>query len=748
LIWLKEKLIAQCVQGVKFSMGISIIIAYKKYIKYLRECLQSLAKQTFCDYEIIIAYHEVAQKDIDKIKQEFSFDKIFFVDCGRSNLSMARNKGIAMAKEEYICFLDSDDYLLPNTLKTWMDYIQTNAMEIDIFFGAIQETSLKYENFLIDFYEYQTNFKMNNYLNIAIKNKATISGIQFNSKTVLGKLFRTNFLQDREYRFDEQLEAYAELPFILRALEDSPKVGGTKETIYVKRIHDDVINAPSLSQSLGNKDVTAIAKAYLVTDEMLNVNSKIKQSLDQYICDYFWNVVIEKLVAESSSKVQITALDAFQKVAIKISAEVLNELPIKKKRLLKKLKNKKYNAVMRYMQLIMQIVHLKIGLQSKFEFKKYLYNNWMIKLKPKKKTVVFESFLGRQYSCNPRAIYEYMCKNYPDYQLYWSIDLNYADSFENLKTIERFSLKWFWKIARAEYWIFNSRLPTWVLKPKRTKYLQTWHGTPLKKLVFDVEEVYMPGTTTEKYKQNFYTESRNWDYLISPNRYSSEIFKRSFRFEKKTLEQGYPRNDVLYRGNQPANIEKIKKILGIPLDKKVILYAPTFRDNQFYKSGKYKFELPIDLTKLQKRFSDNCVLLLRMHYLVAENFDLKPFKGFAYDFSNRTDINDLYLVSDLLITDYSSVFFDYANLQRPIAFYTYDLEDYRETLRGFYFDLVKNAPGPLIKNNTELTNILDEFIKQGKLENYQAIYEEFYQKYCYLDDGDATKRVVEKLLSR
>lgn len=361
-----------------------------------------------------------------------------------------------------------------------------------------------------------------------------------------------------------------------------------------------------------------------------------------------------------------------------------------------------------------------------------------------KKLIIFESFLGKQYSCNPKAIYEYMQEHHPEYKMYWSVDPRYIKNFEGtgVQVLRRFSLKWFYLLARAKFWVTNSRMPLWIPKPRHTTYVQTWHGTPLKKLAFDIKEVHMPGVTTEKYKQEFYHESRNWDYLLSPNGYSSEIFRRAFRFEKELLECGYPRNDVLHNGNTEENITTIKKKIGIPLDKKVILYAPTWRDNQFYKVGHYKFDLPLDLEKLQNMYGDKYIILLRMHYLVAENFDLTPYKGFAYDFSNRVDINDLYLVSDILVTDYSSVFFDYANLQRPIVFYTYDIDEYRETLRGFYFDLEEEAPGPLVKDMGSFLEVLEEFDEKGEFQNYQEKYNEFYYKYCYLEDGSSAKKVV------
>ncbi len=364
------------------------------------------------------------------------------------------------------------------------------------------------------------------------------------------------------------------------------------------------------------------------------------------------------------------------------------------------------------------------------------------KLPAKKNVVVFESFLGKQYSCNPRAIYEYMKRNYPDYEMYWSIDPRHSHIFKDkgLNILPRFSIPWLFKMARAKYWVSNSRLPLWIPKPAHTVYLQTWHGTPLKRLAADMDEVHMPGTDTENYKRNFLNESSRWDYLISPNRYSSEIFARAFGFNKNMIESGYPRNDYLHNHDDAETISEIKNRLNLPKDKQVILYAPTWRDNEFYSVGKYKFNLKLDLDKMQKELGNNYIILLRMHYLIAENLDLNNYSGFAYDVSHHTDISELYVISDLLITDYSSVFFDYANLKRPMIFYVYDIDNYRDTLRGFYFDFEEQAPGPLVKTTEE---VIDQIRNKESL--IQSDYEAFYEKFCYLENGQSSKRVVEEV---
>ncbi|MBP1950586.1 CDP-glycerol glycerophosphotransferase family protein [Virgibacillus litoralis] len=390
-------------------------------------------------------------------------------------------------------------------------------------------------------------------------------------------------------------------------------------------------------------------------------------------------------------------------------------------------------------------VWLKIRRGEKLKYL-YKYAFYMLgKLPARKKSVMFESFLGKQYSDSPRAIYEYMLKEYPEYNMYWSVDRRHLKYFEdkNVNYVRRFSIKWLLVMPRAGYWVSNSRLPLWIPKPNHTTYLQTWHGTPLKRLATDMDEVHMPGTNTTKYKTNFLKATNKWDYLVSPNAYSTEIFRRAFQFNKTMIESGYPRNDFLINSNNEETIQQIKKNSNLPTDKKVILYAPTWRDNQFYGRGKYKFNLEMDLDKLRDELGEDYIILLRLHYLVAENLDLTEYEGFVYDFSSHEDIRELYLISDMLITDYSSVFFDYANLKRPMMFFVYDIDDYRDNLRGFYFDFEKKAPGPLVKTTEGLLSEIKQIEQNGFIPSETT--EAFYNKFCYLEDGNASKRVVNEV---
>ncbi|AFS71442.1 CDP-glycerol glycerophosphotransferase family protein [Exiguobacterium antarcticum] len=369
------------------------------------------------------------------------------------------------------------------------------------------------------------------------------------------------------------------------------------------------------------------------------------------------------------------------------------------------------------------------------------------KLPIQKNLVVFESFLGRGYSDNPKALYLKLREQHPELKLVWIFA---KEPTADVKAscpdwVLRNSPKYYYCMARARYWIFNTRQPLSLKKRRTTTYLQTWHGTPLKRLGLDMEEVHMAGTTTEQYKKNFYQQAQEWDYLLSPNTYSSEIFKRAFGFSGTLLESGYPRNDLLYAPDRDQQAETIKRKLDVPANKKVILYAPTWRDDEFVTKGQYRFNLQLDLQQMQERLGQDYIVLLRMHYLIAEHLDLDAYAGFAYDVSSYGDIAELYLISDLLITDYSSVFFDYAHLNRPMLFFTYDLEKYASVLRGFYFDFEAVVPGPLLKESNQVIDYIADITANSK--QYTDKYKVFQERFCSLDDGKASQRVTDALFT-
>ncbi len=356
--------------------------------------------------------------------------------------------------------------------------------------------------------------------------------------------------------------------------------------------------------------------------------------------------------------------------------------------------------------------------------------------------VFFEAWKGRQYSDNPRAIHEELVRRGDGRRLVWAVEHHGVEVPDGVETVVVGSRAYFRALGRARWVVSNDSMPEHYAKRDGSHYGQTWHGTPLKRIGFDIENLQM---SNKNYLVQFAKEVAKWDALVSPNAYSTEIFRRAFRYDGPVLETGYPRNDVFHRPRERAvRTAAVAARLGIEPGKRVILYAPTWRDNQYDKSGRYSFSMKLDLERMYRRFKDDAVLLIRGHQLVAQSVDTSMFEGFAVNVSHYPDISDLYLVADVLVTDYSSVMFDFVNTGRPMLFFTHDLEDYRDDLRGFYFDFEAEAPGPLLAQTTEVIDALADLdrVAAAHAERYDA----FRERFASLEDGRAAARFVDRFL--
>lgn len=365
---------------------------------------------------------------------------------------------------------------------------------------------------------------------------------------------------------------------------------------------------------------------------------------------------------------------------------------------------------------------------------------------PNEKIILFESSNGRNYTGNPKSIYEEILNQGLDKELkcVWSFDKTDTEIKGNAKKVKRSFFKFLYYSLRSGAWVFDSRHLYYLRKNKKTKYIQTWHGTPLKKLGLDMDYIDMSGNQDIKqYHDDFRKNTSLWQYLISQNSYSSEIFRHAFDFKGEMLEIGYPRNDILINKNNKEDIDEIKTRLNIPKDKKVILYAPTWRDNEYYEKGKYKFATEMDFDQMKNELSDEYVLIVKFHYLVKENIDWSKYDDFVIECDADWDIQELYLISDMMITDYSSVMFDYSLLKRPMIFYAYDLENYKNNLRDFYFDMISEVPGPICLTNDEMIGFIKNYTEESYKMEFGEKYKKWSEKFNTFDDGNASKKVIE-----
>lgn len=383
------------------------------------------------------------------------------------------------------------------------------------------------------------------------------------------------------------------------------------------------------------------------------------------------------------------------------------------------------------------------------------------------KIIIFEAYMGRSYACSPKAIYEYMVSSgeFDDYRLIWALrdkvnrdKLFVYEPYLRKAEITRYGSEEYYRLyAQAKYIFSNSRLSWYIMKRPEQVYVQCWHGTPLKRLRYDIEvkghnALYTKNDLEEKYDK----DAKRYDYLLSASAYMSEKMRSAFDLARvnpdvEIIEKGYPRNDFLFNYTE-EHVTLIRKVIGIPEDdkRKLILYAPTWRDNQHTIGLGYSLDLGFDFDRLREELEDEFIFLFKPHYFVANNFDFDKYEGFVYNVSSFGDINHLYILADILMTDYSSVLFDYANLKRPMIFYMYDIEEYADVIRGFYFD-INELPGPIITKEDELISEIKKQgvrVDDGSWKEIDEKYKAFNAKFTYLDDGKASVRVINEVMEK
>lgn len=376
-------------------------------------------------------------------------------------------------------------------------------------------------------------------------------------------------------------------------------------------------------------------------------------------------------------------------------------------------------------------------------------------------SVVFEAFGGRQFACSPKAIYLAMCADhrFDEWSFYWSFTEAAADDARRIPELARATVvvrgsqEYFAAFARSTYWVQNNRVPEYMDPKEGQVYVQCWHGTPLKRLGFDVPETTSGGAlnSARELADRFKLDASKWTYLVSPSAFTSQHLADAFglavaRRQDLILEVGYPRNDAIVNTlrapDASQRIAALRSRYGIPQEKKALLFAPTWRDDQYTEGLGYTLDALVDFDELHRVLGDEWVVLLRTHYYVANEFDLRPWEGFVFNVSGVGDVNDLYCIADALCTDYSSVFFDYANTSRPLFFYWPDRTHYEQDLHGFYLD-ADALPGPKCETAQELAQAIASI--DLWYDEYGESYAAFRDTYCPLDDGHAAERVVQRV---
>jgi len=340
-------------------------------------------------------------------------------------------------------------------------------------------------------------------------------------------------------------------------------------------------------------------------------------------------------------------------------------------------------------------------------------------------SIYFETFYGRSATDSPRAIYDELVHRGESRPMYWGVADYSVPVPDGSTPVLKGSNAWWRLLSRASYFVHNCGAPR-VLQPGQQIVLQTWHGTPLKRLGMDGL-----GRGGSESRAGVLSMSSSWTYLLAQNRYSAEIFKRAYLFDGPILELGYPRNDTLVR--PVVSAAEIRDRIGVSKSVRIVLYAPTWRDGDASIVGY------LDAPALAEALGEEFVVLVRGHNHTLQA-GRRESADRVVDVTTYPQVNELLTVADVMITDYSSLMFDYSVTGKPMVFFVPDLEHYRDERRGLYFDLGAEAPGPIVRSQDD---VVDALRSQSVEQQYAERYDQWRCKFNPRDDGSAASRVVD-----
>jgi CDP-glycerol glycerophosphotransferase (TagB/SpsB family) len=709
---------------------ISVIVPIYQVQSFLPECLDSILEQSFRDIEVI-AVNDCSPDRCGEIVDEYAKadDRVRALHLPENvGLGRARNAGMEIARGDYLFFLDSDDTITPGSLQLIADRLaETSDPDVLIFdyartfwWGGVTRNSLA-SVFQKEGPDVFTAKQRPEFLTLLM--------------VVWNKVYRREFVEQRGFRFPPGY--YEDTPWTFPVLMSAGRIAALDHVVVhyrqrrqgnilrtVSRKHFDIFDQydrvfafmdsdpslaewrPQLFTQMIDHFIAILAKNNRVPDELRAeffalAHRHYKRYLPVgYVRPGGHTGIRHALIARGAYPVYQTL-----KVANKGRRKVRKTVRATRKKVASKRLERLYEAALK------QPIDPNLA--------------------------VYSSYWGRGYVCNPAALHAKAEEIAPHIR---GVVVAKQEEVHKLPPGVDYIIPGtdrYWQVmARAKYFFNNVNFEDRFVKRPGTVHVQTQHGTPLKTMGVHLLKypVAAKGTNFSK----LLARSDRWDYCISSNRFSSEIWERAFPCSFALLESGYPRNDVFYTSTA-EDVRRLRKELGIPQGKIAVLYAPTHRD---YAKG---YVPQLDLARLTNALGDEFVVLMRGHHFYEQSPEIKALQASArvIDVTAHTSSEELQLASDVLLADYSSMMFDYANLDRPIVIYANDWEAYK-TSRGVYFDLLKEPPGHVALTEEELHEI---FVSGAwKDERSDALRDSFRRKFCEYDDGRAAERVIRQIM--
>jgi CDP-glycerol glycerophosphotransferase (TagB/SpsB family)/glycosyltransferase involved in cell wall biosynthesis len=698
---------------------------------YIRQCLDSILQQDFNDFELICV-DDCSPDSSGAIIDEYAArdERVRALHLPQNvGLGRARNAGLAQAGGEYVLFLDSDDTLTPGSLAAI-------AQRLD----ATGDPDILIYDYVRTYWDGKVKPNQRRDL---LDEKSTSSSFPLKQRPELldllqivwNKAYRRDFVEQHGFEFPPGY--YEDAPWTYCSLITAERIA----------LLDRICVHYRQRREGGNILRTVSRKHFDVFDQYARVFTYLEEHPE---LDAWRPALFRKMIDH-----YLTVLERPGRLPQKARAEFFRKAVEDYRRLEPAgFVRPDGSRGQKYALLALGSYPALAGVKTAGKARRVMRQHGRRQIAKAKRTAmgmfyqsqlrmplnenlaVFSAYWSRSYACNPAGIDAEVARLAPHIRRVWAVKADELHRIPEGVDVVRVGSQAYWSaIARAKYLVNNVNFADAVVKREGSVHLQTHHGTPLKSMGLD--QMNFPASAKGMDFEDLLTRCDRWDFSLSSNQFSTAIWERVYPCSYTSLETGYPRNDTLINATAD-DVRQARRGLGLPDGTTALLYAPTHREHQA------DFTPRLDLVRLAEELGPNVTLLVRGHYFYKHSSELTALqaKGQIMDVSAHPSVEQLYLAADALVTDYSSVMFDYANLDRPIVIFADDWKIY-SAVRGTYFNLLEEAPGAVATSQDELTEIL----RSGAWNDEAAgkLRTAFRRRFCDFDDGRAAERVVRRV---